>query len=109
MSEGPIKPLVWRQYSLPHDYGRGSWEANGIHGTYTILDVGLDVQKGLRYYLRGYSQFDPLEGAQAEAQRDHNGRIIASLTEDGKRALARLDTAIDELRKPLIGDLGGEP
>lgn len=74
-----VKPLVWREYSLPHDYGNGSWEANGVHGIYEILDVGGDPKNGLRYYLRGYSQFDTLDEAKAAAQADYTARILSAI------------------------------
>jgi hypothetical protein len=77
-----IKPLKWHFFNLPHDYGKGSWEAYGVGRKYEILDLDedrYDKDKGFRFYLRGIGQYSTKEDAMAAAQADYEANIRFAL------------------------------
>jgi hypothetical protein len=79
-----VKALVWSEWNLPHDYGKGSHEANdGFGGQYEILHCN-DGRPGPGFYVRRLSEsFSSLEAAKLAAQADFERRVVACL-EDGE-------------------------
>lgn len=80
MSNVTVKPLKWTFWDLPHDYGRGSWDANTAFDMYQIHDVSKKFPDDGRYYCPKVSdQFDTLEAAKAAAQADYEARILSAI------------------------------
>lgn len=83
----PWKKLKWKFWGLPHDYGRGVWDANGVDGTYTIMDTDAYEHKNWddeqRFYVRKTSKsFPTVEAAQQDCQEDNNHRLEVWLESD---------------------------
>lgn len=91
-----IKPLVWHEYNLKHDYGYGSLETYSYIGGYEILYCY--DENNLRYYFCKsiLTNFKDLEKAK-EAYEDYYISCVCSLIDN------------DKLKELWNGEIKNEP
>jgi len=81
-----VKPLVWQYLGTV----AATWIANGSAGDYQIIDLGQNWDID-RYVLRisgcRLSAHSSAEAAQAAAQADHAGRVLAALDVEAVKGL----------------------
>lgn len=73
-----VRELKWNFFDVPHDYGKGVYDANSEVGTYSIY-ISTNFAGEPFYCPKLSKQFTSLDETKAAAQADYEQRILSAL------------------------------